>query len=152
MEQENTTPGQPSFEERRAQRQRDYQAKIDANKADMAILLTPPPEKGEEEALETALMRQSHALDRLFARTMMESAETGRIEKVLLAMRMQQQCRETALALARIQRTKSLTTRTEAINNARNPGKQTDSDGRLYNAEGRLIYDFTGTEDAAVRE
>ncbi len=143
----NPSSPQPlSYAEERAQRERDYKARIEADKADMAILLAAPAE--DEGALESVLARQGHALDRLFTRTMMDSTQaSSQTDALLLAMRMQRECRETIQALARVRRTNSLTERTDAINNARNPGKQTDSDKRLYNAEGRLIYDFTAMDD-----
>ncbi len=121
--------------ERRAARLREHETTLDAARAEMAAMIQTPPDTVG--TLESMLVRQSHILNDLFRKSLVAHAAPS-LSGLGMALSLQRECRQTVQALARVRRVNELTDR-GAIDET---GKRTDSPDRLYDATGRLIYDF----------
>ncbi len=126
-----------TYAEQSAARQKAFDDSIKAAKEEMAALIHTPQ---NSDTLESMLTRQSYILNGLFHKSLVANASPA-LGGIDFALRLQRECRQTVQALARVRRTNELTDR-HAID--KKTGKRTDSPDRLYDAAGRLIYDFSG--------
>lgn len=137
MTHEHETPPIParlSIQEQKDANARKLEEEIATARKAMEALIHAPPD--DDTALDGVLLRQGHILNGLFHKTLVDCARPSHSEASLaFAVTLQRECRHTLQAVSRVRRAAALS--------EKNTGKRTDSDDKLYSADGRLIYDFS---------
>jgi hypothetical protein len=139
MTYEHETPtlsARPSLQERKDANAKKLESDLAAAKAAMAAFVHAPHD--DDTALDGVLVHQGHILNGLFQKTLVDNARPSHsAESLAFAVTLQRECRHTIQAVSRVRRTSALTL------SEKNTVKRTDSEDRLYSADGRLIYDFS---------
>ena len=153
MQNETETPPQTpnpfiAAQERIDRQQREFEAKVEAARLEMQEMI----ESCDAGDLETMLVQHSHIVNSLLRQTLDKNAgpamnDTARTF-ILSANR---ECRSSIAALSHM-RLAGLRAEALAAKLRAKSGKRTDSSDKLYDAEGRLIYDFSKDKDDGCTE